>query len=115
MSGAVKGSTNFDGSNNITITTTQDNITTISKSVTLSNGYGLAEFSYPSGFNQNNCIVIAVAVNGIYNSVWTFYSAGGLHILEVGLATNKITIECNSVDEVGSNKAVTLKAILMKI
>lgn len=66
----MKGSGSFDGSNNITITTTQDNIAILTGSVNLkantsenaANGYCTfteVVINYPPGFSSQNSIVIS--------------------------------------------------------
>ncbi len=62
LSGAVSGNANFDGSENITITTTQGNITVLTGIV---NGNGL-EIDYPTDFTKDNCVCISVM---LFNSV----------------------------------------------
>ena len=56
ISGAVKGSANFDGSGNVTINTTQNNIFVLSGS--LSSGNNL-EINYPTGLTKDNCVCIS--------------------------------------------------------
>lgn len=70
ISGAVSGSTTFDGSGNKTITTTQSNIAVLSGTVTVAGttqdggsyhyGTGTKTLSYPSGFNADNCVVLTI-------------------------------------------------------
>lgn len=57
LQGAVSGNANFDGSNNITITTTQANIAVISGAIT--DGSGNISVNYPAGYNKDNCVVIS--------------------------------------------------------
>lgn len=67
LSGAVSGSASVDGSGNVTINTTQSNIAVLtgSVSVTKSDDPGtthkqtLKTINYPSGYNKDNCVVIA--------------------------------------------------------
>lgn len=73
LSGDVTGSASFDGSKNVTITTDLNNIAiltgTIAMEVHSDDGYtnGSKEINYPSGFNKNNCVVIAAGVGGSTN------------------------------------------------
>lgn len=63
LSGAVKGNANFDGSGNVEISTTQNNIFVLSGSVNIdaSSGSNIIK-SYPSGLNADNCIPIACGI-----------------------------------------------------
>lgn len=61
LEGAVKGSANFDGSKNITINTTQDNIAILTGNFIAEGNKGKisAELNYPSGFNKDNCTILS--------------------------------------------------------
>ena len=69
LSGAVKGNANFDGSGNVEINTTQNNIFVLSGSVYIepvtevggSSGANVT-INYPSGCNADNCVPIACGV-----------------------------------------------------
>ena len=66
LAGDVTGSTNFDGSGNVTITTDLANIAALAGTINLTASpesgvrYSQTDFSisYPEGFNKNNTIVI---------------------------------------------------------
>ena len=116
IGGAVKGSANFDGSGNVTINTSQNNIFVLSATGTLNNGYGYFEVPYPNGLNEDNCTVISLAIKGIVEDGWCENAFSGSYLLESRLYINKIVLKCNYLlDNGGSNKNVTIRAILMKI
>lgn len=73
IGGAVKGSANFDGSGNITINTSQNNIFVLSGS--LSGGNNL-ELNYPSGLTKDNCVCISAMFQNPGNGMWGL--AGGI-------------------------------------
>ncbi len=73
LQGAVSGNTNFDGSGNVTITTTQSNIATLTGTA---NGNNL-EINYPSGFSKDNCICISVMLQNPNNANGTWALANG--------------------------------------
>lgn len=80
LTGAVSGSTNFDGSGNVSITTKQANIAVITGQMTVNansasgiqnNTVGLTNTSinYPQGYTWKNCVVIATGlINQLYES-----------------------------------------------
>ena len=68
LTGAVSGSANFDGSGNVSITTTQANIAVLTGTITgtannSSSEQGNININYPTGFNSNNCVVIAIGLS----------------------------------------------------
>ena len=90
LQGAVSGSANFDGSGNVTITTTQTNIAVITGTMNLNaNSQGNTqlnpmktektsiEIDYPTGFNKNNCAILNVEFKRYtgknYNVGWDNY------------------------------------------
>ena len=64
LTGAVSGSTNFDGSGNVSIITKQANIASVTGELSTipasgeSTSFNTATLDFPSGFNSDNCIVI---------------------------------------------------------
>lgn len=80
VSGAVLGEGSFDGSGDVTINTSQNNIAVLSGSITIPassvageyNGIGTKNISYPTGFTKDNCKIISIEtclpVQGIYSS-----------------------------------------------
>ena len=114
LSGAVNGSASVDGSGNVTITTTQANIAILTGTISLSNGSGNVEVNYPSGYTKDNCVVIAVGMD-IFTNTISYYSASTSHIFEVRLKGSKISVECESLDGVGSSTTKNYKVVLMKV
>lgn len=91
LNGAVSGNANFDGSGNVTITTTQANIAVVTGTMTAdgtSNALDSGNINFPSGFNNNNCVVISSMLNNnnSQNGSWSIgsgfdssgYVSGGL-------------------------------------
>lgn len=80
LSGAVSGSASVDGSGNVTITTKQANIAVLTGSATAEGStteiinYATADINYPSGFNRNNCIVLAFALTTSNSNVGDNYN-----------------------------------------
>ena len=126
LQGAVAGNTNFDGSGNITITTTQNNIFVLSGNITLSNGYATTNINYPSGLNADNCIVVSFLArsttleSGIkygygYLETPTGYLSGAIGH-NISLRTPNILLQVNNpVDHSNGNTTYNYKIILMKI
>lgn len=113
LSGAVKGNANFDGSGNVEISTTQNNIFVLTGKISLSNGTGSTSVSYPTGLNSTNCIPIAVGIDITNTSIFRYYY-GINHVCGVTIATDNIAINCYGLDGVGSSKTVDCKILLMK-
>lgn len=64
LQGAVTGNANFDGSRDITISTNQNNIATITGSVSIeASSTKVTSINYPSDYSDSNCIPIAIGVN----------------------------------------------------
>lgn len=114
LQGAVNGNANFDGSGNITITTTQANIAVLTGTITLSEGSGSIDVTYPSGYTKDNCIAIAMGMD-IFNNTISFYSASSSHIFEVRLKSTNISVRCTSLDGVGTSTTKNYKVVLMKV
>ena len=67
LTGAVSGSTNFDGSGNVSIITKQENIAVIMGNIDISWNNnseqvlnGQKTINYPSGFNVDNTVVVSI-------------------------------------------------------
>lgn len=112
INGKIKTDSLEDSSGNIYINSS--NIKHVEGNVILSNGSGNVTVNYPSGFNKNNCIVIATSITGIY-SADSYYSCAGGHVLETRLLDNNISLICATESGVGSNKSVIVTAYLMKV
>lgn len=59
VTGAVEGEANFDGSKNITISTTQANIAVLEGNLPQDGESKEVSTNYPTGFTKDNCIVIS--------------------------------------------------------
>lgn len=130
VNGAVKGEANFDGSNNITINVSQDNIAVVSGSINISasdaqgsyNEIGDGTVAYPSGFTQNNCKILSVSTalpaQGVYSTGNTpkFVATDvqkGIVPFYATRAKNNITVRAYNA----MNQALTInyEIVLMKI
>ena len=82
LSGAVSGSVDFDGGENVNINTTQSNIVVLNSTNINKNGYGvyIANFNFPNGFNKQNCVPIAV---GFKSGHWRYFGVDGRKSLSV--------------------------------
>ena len=81
LTGAVSGSQSVDGSGNISITTTQNNIAVITGSATADAttsstiAYATKDISYPSGYTKSNSIVIAFGLEALNSAQGYNYGA----------------------------------------
>lgn len=138
LSGAVKGSASFDGTKNVTISTTQDNIAILTGKVNIKYnagdyGYSIAlQLNYPSGYNKNNCIVIGFGTkrNGATDYGYSYgtlaitdgYSGANLRTSvgkAITLKTNEINLAMffnfgNAISQ-GSAFDIDYQVVLMKI
>lgn len=81
LQGAISGEGNFDGSENIKITTIQDNIAILTGRILLTGTSGdtretgsVQGISYPEGYNKNNCFVISIGFSNVQNTITTYGS-----------------------------------------
>lgn len=81
--GAVKGEASFDGSKDVTITTTQDNIAVIEGSITVPAGPDNVQFvsktehiDFPAGFNKDNCFVFSIGTKYVEGGTGYGYGYG---------------------------------------
>lgn len=136
LSGDVTGSVSFDGSKNVSITTNLANVVVLTGTIpanTSNNSFSSTEVNYPSGYNQNNCVVIASQFNnGNANTVYSSgtilnassYTLGGMPAV-VSLNSSKIQIKVSNVYTVSGDPAqiyvqkigvpIKYKIMLMKI
>lgn len=116
LTGAVSGSTNFDGSGNVNINTTQSNIKVLSGSVNLTNGSGMADLEYPSGYNSSNCVPISIGCTRSSSSnYYEFGHVASSFILGAYLNPTKIQVKSFSPNNVGPTGNIPYKLVLMKI
>lgn len=124
LSGAVSGSASVDGSGNVTITTTQANIATLTGNLTInSSGIASTGVAFPSGFTKDNCVVLSVMYK--HGSIFKTFTNGTMattdglindFIVSLGKAdgtdNNKIYIQFEGEFASGS---VEYKIVLMKV
>lgn len=76
LSGAVRGSTSFNGSGNVTITTTQANIAVLTGTLVKDGDNLTASINYPAGYSKNNCVILAAEIIGGTTSSGDIYTVG---------------------------------------
>lgn len=127
LTGDVTGSTNFDGSGNVTITTDLTNVAVLTGIAT----NGDAEIDYPVGFNASNCVVISHmlqrsgSANGYYAGSTLETSNGTTGALPnyVTLASSKIYLHIRQIFITSNSQIIAgdvnydiyYKIVLMKI
>lgn len=106
LSGVVNGSVSFDGTKNVTITTTQNLYTVVSGIMTLNKGSSQTStsISYPTGFNVNNTIIAGLQIRYDTKTTWAsgslFDSAGliqGSNPAKVALLSDRIDIAMKQI------------------
>lgn len=104
LKGAVSGSATFDGSKNIDIDTTLENIVILTGSITLTGLTGDTEetgivqnIAYPEGFNKDNCFVVSVGFSNVNNTTNPMIAYGSL------------TADPRAINHGGIDKEVCLK------
>lgn len=133
LNGAVSGNANFDGSGNITITTTQANIAVVTGTFAESTNDYEATVNFPIGFTATNCIVISAMAHNPNNSenAWgtgTVFSSrdyvGGAVPLSVRINNTNILVKMRNINfntgseqtaYVGKGAPFNFKVVLMKI
>ena len=126
MHGAVSGNVNFDGNEDVTINTTQDNIAVLTGNVTINaSSSNSVQISYPSGYTKDNSILLACGLmlnnnpySKGYNYYGLYYDSGDLFDYafrrRVNLADSKILLTIyNPTTEQSTN--IQYKLVLMKI
>lgn len=129
LTGAVKGNAKFDGSADITINTTQNNIFILSGNMVLNASSNPGTYkvttkkiSYPSGFNKDNCTPINFSGRYYTDKGWASYQDANQSTDSMLIATDgrslvldddgiSIRGYCNS----SSNKTLYYKIVLLKI
>lgn len=99
LSGAVSGSTSFNGSGNVTITTTQANIAVLTGTLEIG---GTKSLPYPDGYNKNNCIPLPIMTSFKSNySIGTVFdtisSARGGIPATLFLGDSNMTLYCKNI------------------
>ena len=130
MSGAVNGYANFDGSGNITINTTQANISKLTTTLTTPDAgsdimNASTTIAYPTGFNKDNSIIISLMSHNTVETSGGYATVGasgrsteavrGNHGLQAQLRSNGILIEVYKVNQNEQPKQIIVQIVLMKI
>lgn len=93
-----------------------DKFTVAAGNITMTNGSGSTNISYPNGFNKDNCVVISAETKYSGNGVWAF-GAGVADSFTISgqLFTSYIHFVTNSEDNVGPTGTYECRVVLMKI
>lgn len=100
LQGAVSGNANFDGNNDVTITTTQSNIAVIMGTMNADKSTSVTNSTaYPAGFTKDNCIVIASMLQSSSNSngVWGMGTTFDSSSLNTGNLAHRVYLNANGV------------------
>ena len=133
LTGAVSGNANFDGSGNISISTTNTNIAILNEIVTPAET-SVIHFAYPSGYTQNNCFVLSAMVSNelTTNKIPTWgntFDVAGLSLfpvpVQVSLKTDNVQVNIRDTTILISDNGdlvthaspdtVKVRVILMKV
>lgn len=132
LSGVVSGSVSFDGNQNVTINTTQENIAVLTGSVKLAAASSSDNakqttwtLNFPSGFNKDNSICVAFGIKtntksgfayGLSESVSTRMFLGTyFKSVQVGYSSDTSKIFCEAYNPATSERTIDYKIVLMKI
>lgn len=94
---------------------TNDKFTVVTGTITIYSGdssSGSGSVSYPSGFNKDNCIIIALAV--LINGYYQYYNTGNGNTLSATLYSNNISLSMRNYSSLATG-SYTAKIVLMKI
>ena len=128
LTGDVKGSASFDGSNDVTINADIANVAVLTGTINLTISdkrlTGSKDINYPNGFTKDNCVVIACGISGNTSSNTEFaygnsgdnassYVTGGMPSM-VKLRQDRIDFKtCLDVEAAAGTR--NYKIVLMKI
>lgn len=128
LTGAVSGNTNFDGSGNVIIKTTQANIAVITGSlVTPAAGTevinGQVDVSYPNGFNSSNSVIISLmGQRSINPGEWATHEdvgsrgiLNGSSNLNAVMMSNAIRVSFEKTTTQQPSQTINFRIVLMKI
>lgn len=96
LSGAVKGNVNFDGSENVTINTLQNNIFVLDGIISANSGS--ETINYPSNLNKNNCIVLASMFNTGSTGAWGIGTVFNSSSYILGGVPNAVILKDNAIE-----------------
>lgn len=124
MQGAILGNTNFDGSGNIVINTTQSNISMLTGSLTINASTSANKtIVFPAGYNKDNCVITSVGIVNSsnvakgYNYVGTYNDSSDslnnayyrrINLIDEGIKLSVTNPNTNAI-------TVSYKILLMKI
>lgn len=118
LNGDVTGSTNFDGSGNVTVETNLANVAVATGTVRVYSSddtFGQGNINYPAGYTRDNCVPISV---GIYNNIdprWDYFNSLKNN-LTVSLYSSTISVLINAINtESITTGTYNVKVVLMKI
>lgn len=104
LQGAISGEGNFNGGEDIKITTIQANTAILTGKISLTGTSGDKEetgmvqgISYPEGYNKNNCFVISIGFSNVKNTNNSLITYGSL------------TADVRAINHGGVDKEVILK------
>ena len=136
LSGAVAGSTNFDGSGNVTIQTSQNNIAVLTGTMTLEantqEGFEsgnkkqtIKKIDFPTGYNKDNCVCLAFGIKRDANKNYsygtgvtdTYQSVSGSYDRNIvlGASADNKKIDLVIWQAMTSSTTIYYKIVLMKI
>lgn len=130
LSGAVSGSTSFNGSGNVTITTKQANIAILTATVTTPAAGNESlnvstTIAYPSGFNANNSAIISLMSHNTVETSGGYATVGasgrslevvrGNHGLQAQLRTDGVLAQVFKLATAEASKTINIRVVLMKI
>lgn len=129
VSGAVSGSASIDGSGNVTITTTQANIATITATITTPGSGGATtvntDINYPTGYTMANSRIISLQSRNTGNDEESWSTVGdigsaleeqaGVYGLRAAQRSGNIRVYISKVSEQASSKTIQIRIILLKV
>ena len=112
LDGAVRGNADFDGSTDVTINTTLNNIAVLTGTIPNTGTTGTRAFArnFPEGFNRDNCIVVSYSVDFVYSRYFEIVKGANLQKSISFTNDNKIKYSVQGVSD-----KVDYKIVLMKI
>lgn len=136
LQGAVSGSANFDGSNNVTINTVQNNVCVIEGQIELKANeqenlttdktkQTLWEISFPSGYNKDNCVCIAFGTKSSTGKNYAYGMSDARSTAQIrgtifksvvlGATSDNTKISCEAWNFSTEKTTIYYKIVLMKI
>lgn len=92
------------------------NIAVVIGSLSMTDGTGSAQMSYPDGFNKDNCVVISAETKYAGHGAWAFGAGvAGTFTISGQLSANYITLTTHNDDGPGPTGTYECKVVLMKV